>query len=225
VPEPTAESLSPDGYFEARNVMASAGVPFVEARQATTLSGVKAAAKAVGYPVVLKALGSSHKSDTGGVRLGIVSDAGLASAFKEMTARLKPPAFSVEQMAVSPDGVELILGVRRDASFGPVVVVGMGGVHAEVLQDVAVALAPVTQKVAEDLIRSLRGAPLMVGARGHAALDVAAAAAAAVALSRLGAEHSDFAEMEINPILVTRKGVVALDARIVRARKESVSVS
>jgi acyl-CoA synthetase (NDP forming) len=142
-----------------------------------------------------------------------------------MAARLKPPAFAVEQMAASPDGVELIIGIRRDPSFGPVVVVGMGGVHAEVLQDVAVALAPVTQKVAQDLIRSLRGAPLMVGARGHVALDVAAAAQATVALSTLGAERTDFTELEINPILVTRKGVLALDARIVRARKEPVSVS
>jgi acyl-CoA synthetase (NDP forming) len=197
-------------------------VPFVEARQARTPAEAKAAAKEIGYPVVLKALGSSHKSDTGGVRLGIESEVDLSAALKEMTARLQPPAFSVEQMASGADGVELIIGVRRDPSFGPVVVVGMGGVHAEVLQDVAVALAPMTQKVAEDLIRSLRGAPLMVGARGHAALDVAAAAAAAVALSRLGAEHTDFAEMEINPILVTRNGVVALDARIVRARKEPV---
>jgi acyl-CoA synthetase (NDP forming) len=220
MPQPAAEPLGADGYFEARNLMATAGVPFVNARQVTKLAEAKAGAKAIGYPVVLKALGSSHKSDTGGVRLGIEDEAALASAFREMTARLKPPAFSVEQMAASPDGVELIIGVRRDPSFGPVVVVGMGGVHAAVLQDLAVALAPLTQKVAEDLIRSLRGAPLLVGTRGHAALDVAAAARAAVALSTIGAARSDIAEMEINPVLVTRNGVLALDARIVRARKE-----
>ena len=225
MPPPTAESPAPNGYFEARDLMAGAGVPFVVAHQVTNVSEARVAAKEIGYPVVLKALGSSHKSDTGGVRLGIDGEAELTSAFKDMAARLKPPAFAVEQMAASPDGVELIIGVRRDPSFGPVVVVGMGGVHAEVLQDVAVALAPVTQKVAEDLIRSLRGAPLVVGARGHVALDVAAAAQAAVALSTLGAERTDFTELEINPILVTRKGIVALDARIVRARKEPVSVS
>ena len=121
-------------------------------------------------------------------------------------------------MAASPGGVELIIGVRRDPSFGPVLVVGMGGLYAEVMQDVAVALAPITQKVAEELIRSLRAAPLLVGARGHAALDVAAAARSAVALSILGAERADFAEIEINPLLVKLEGVVALDARIVRAK-------
>jgi acyl-CoA synthetase (NDP forming) len=135
-----------------------------------------------------------------------------------MAARLRPPAFSLEQMAGSPDGVELIIGVRRDPSFGPVVVVGMGGVYAEVLQDVAVALAPISQKGAEELIRSLRGAPLLFGARGHAALDVAAAARAAVALSILCAAHTDFAEIEVNPLLVTGAGVLALDARIVGAK-------
>jgi acyl-CoA synthetase (NDP forming) len=135
-----------------------------------------------------------------------------------MTSRLKPTAFSVERMASSTDGVELIIGVRRDPSFGPVVVVGMGGFYAEVLQDVAVALAPLTPVVAEELIRSLRGAPLLLGARGRPALDVAAAARAAVSLSQLAAERPDIAEMEINPLLIGRDGVLALDARIVRTK-------
>jgi acyl-CoA synthetase (NDP forming) len=211
-----AQPLAPNGYFEARNLMEAAGVPFVKARQVAKLAEAKASAMELGYPVVLKALGAAHKSDTGGVRLGIEGPSQLATAFEEMTARLKPPAFSVEQMAHGPNAIELIIGVRRDPSFGPVVVVGMGGVYAEVLQDVAVALAPMTQKVAEDLIRSLRGAPLLVGTRGQPALDVGAAARAVVALSILGSEQSDFAEMEINPLLVTTDGVVALDARIIR---------
>ncbi|HEY2598047.1 MAG TPA: acetate--CoA ligase family protein [Candidatus Dormibacteraeota bacterium] len=221
VPQSTGQRLAPSGYFDARNLMETAGVPFVKARQVLKLAEAKAGAKAIGYPVVLKALGTSHKSDRGGVKLGIENEAELASTFKEMNGRLKPTAFSVEQMAGGPDGVELIIGVRRDPSFGPVVIVGFGGVYAEVLQDVAVALAPITQKVAEELIRSLRGAPLLLGARAHPALDVAAAAQAAVALSTLGSERTDFAEMEINPILVTSKGVVALDARIVRPKSGS----
>jgi len=216
MPQPAAEPLSPDGYFEARNLMEAAGVPFVKARQVAKLAEARTRATEIGYPVVLKALGAAHKSDTGGVRLGIEGPSQLGRAFREMAGRLKPLAYSVEQMASGPNAVELIIGVRRDPSFGPVVVVGMGGVYAEVLQDVAVALAPITQKVAEELIRSLRGAPLLVGIRGQAALDVAAAARAAVALSTLAAEHTDFTEMEINPLLVTREGVVALDARIIR---------
>ena len=216
MPQPVAQRHAPDGYFEARNLMATAGITFVKASQVSTLAEAKARAKEIGYPVVLKALGASRKSDLGGVKLGIQGEADLKAAFTEMKASLRPPAFSVEMMAAGADGVELIIGVRRDPSFGPVVVVGMGGVYAEVLQDVAVALAPVTEKEAERLIRSLRGAPLLIGTRGHAALDLAAAAQAAAALSTLGSERSDFAEMEINPLLVTRQGVMALDARIVR---------
>jgi len=216
MPPTAAQPLSPNGYFEARNLMEAAGVPFVKARQVARLAEARTSATEIGYPVVLKALGAAHKSDTGGVRLGIEGPSQLATAFREMAGRLKPLAYSVEQMASGPNAVELIIGVRRDPSFGPVVVVGMGGVYAEVLQDVAVALAPITQKVAEELIRSLRGAPLLVGKRGQAPLDVAAAARAAVALSTLAAEHTDFIEMEINPLLVTREGVVALDARIIR---------
>lgn len=218
MPQPAVQARTPDGYFEARNLMAVAGVPFVKAVQVVTLAEAKAGAKALGYPVVLKALGSSRKSDAGGVRLAIEGDSELASAFTDMAGRLEPPAFSIEQMAVAPEGVELIIGVRRDPSFGPIVVVGMGGVYAEVLQDLAVALAPINQKMAEELIRSLRGAPLLLGARGHPALDITAAARAAVAMSTLGSEQTDFAEMEINPLLVTRDGVLALDARIVRSK-------
>jgi acyl-CoA synthetase (NDP forming) len=218
MPQPASQAQVPDGYFEARDMMATAGIEFVKARQVTQLAEAKAAANEIGYPVVLKALGSSSKSDQGGVRLSIAGEADLKAAFAEMASRLKPPAFSIERMAALTDGVELIIGVRRDPSFGPVVVVGMGGVYAEVLQDVAVALAPITQKVAEDLIRSLRGAPLLLGARGHPALDIDAAARAAVALALLGAERADIAEMEINPILVAKVGILALDARIVRPR-------
>ena len=217
MPKLAGPGSSADGYFEARDLIGAAGIPFVKATQVSRLSEAKAAANALGYPVVLKALGLSHKSDKGGVRLGIDGDSALKAAFADMTTRLKPPGFSVERMATAY-GVELIIGVRRDPSFGPVVVVGMGGVYAEVLQDVAVALAPITQKLAVELIRSLRGAPLLVGARGHAALDVDAAARAAVALSELGAERPDIAEIEINPILVGQDGALALDARIVRVK-------
>jgi acetate---CoA ligase (ADP-forming) len=220
LPPPSMAPGVPEAYFEARDLMAAAGIPFVEARQASGLAEAQAAATEIGYPVVLKALGSSHKSDRGAVRLGIAGEGELEAAFIEMTTLLEPQGFSVERMASSADGIELIVGVRRDPSFGPVVVIGMGGVYADLLQDVTVALAPLTQEVAEQLIRSLRGAPLLLGARGRPVLDVAAAARAAVMLSQLAAERHDIAEIEINPVLVGRDGVLALDARIVRVGRE-----
>ena len=120
-------------------------------------------------------------------------------------------------MAATGEGVELIAGVRRDPHFGPLVLVGAGGIHAELLGDTAVALAPVDAAGAELLLRSLRIAPLLLGARGRPALDLQAAARAVAALSLLAAAHPELAELEANPLLVLRSGCVALDARAVPA--------
>lgn len=125
-------------------------------------------------------------------------------------------------MAPLADGVELILGARVDPRFGPVALVGLGGIYAEVLKDVAVELAPVDLAGAERLLRSLRGAPLLTGARGRPALDLAAAARVASALSQLAAARPDVVEIEINPLLVTSTGAVALDARVIM-REEGAS--
>ena len=217
LPAAVPSALAREGYFESRKLMAEAGIPFLEAREVKTQAAARAAAASIGFPVVLKALGASHKSDAGGVRLGIAGEVELDAAFTDMAARLAPASWSVERMASAGDGFELLVGVRRDHSFGPLVVVGVGGFYAELLQDVAVALAPVSEDLAAQLIHSLRAAPLMQGARGGAVLDVAAAAVVVAALSRLAADRPDIAEAEVNPLLVGRDGVVALDARVVAA--------
>jgi acyl-CoA synthetase (NDP forming) len=213
---PHAHPTVQEGYFEARALLASAGVPLTEARQVTTLAEARSAALELGFPVVLKALSSSHKSDSGGVRLGIVGEIELDAFFVEMASRLNAGVFSVERMIDRTDAVELLLGVRRDPSFGPVVVIGLGGIYTEALRDVAVALAPLNPDLADQMVRSLRAAPLLFGARGRPPLDVAAAARVAADLSQLAAGWPDLAEVEINPLLVSRTGVVALDARVVR---------
>jgi acyl-CoA synthetase (NDP forming) len=132
-----------------------------------------------------------------------------------MEEALRPPWYSVEALAPLSRGLELIVGARRDPRFGPVLLVGAGGLYAEIVKDVAVALAPVSEAGAEALFRSLRVAPLLGGARGKAAVDVAAAARAAAALSRVAAEHPEIAEIEINPLLALPDGALGLDARIV----------
>jgi succinyl-CoA synthetase beta subunit len=134
-----------------------------------------------------------------------------------MLARLAPSALTVECMAPVADGVEVIVGCRQDPRFGPVVLVGLGGVYTEILKDAAVALAPVEADQAERLLASLRGASLLYGARGRPRLDVGAAARVAAALSRFAAAHPEVAEVEVNPLLVTPTAAVALDARIVLA--------
>jgi acyl-CoA synthetase (NDP forming) len=216
-PELPAERPLPavDGYFGARALLEAAGIEFVAARSASADGEVEAAAAELGYPVVVKALGTLHKSDVGGVVVGITGPDELRAAVADLRHRLDPPGFSVERMAPVHEGLELIVGAGRDPRFGPVAAVGLGGIYTEIFGDVAVGLAPLDVGEAERMLYSLRGAPLLAGARGRPPCDVRAAAKAAVALSRVAASHPAIAEIEINPLLVTPDGAVALDARVI----------
>jgi succinyl-CoA synthetase beta subunit len=210
-----ARSADPSGgYFEARELLAAAGVRFPRAGRASSLEEARAAAAEVGYPIVLKALGPLHKSDAGGVVLGIGDEEELAASFAKMATELTPEAYSVERMAPLGEGVELIVGCRRDARFGPILLVGLGGLYAELLEDVVAALAPADVLQVESLLRSLRGADLLTGARGRQAVDLRAAAEVASALSHWAAAHPEVAEVEINPLLVTADAALGLDSRI-----------
>jgi acyl-CoA synthetase (NDP forming) len=202
-------------YSQVRALLAAGGVPFVPAREVSTPDDAAAAAAEIGYPVVLKALGLLHKSDLGGVVTGLSDEPALRAAFADVRERLAPPAFSVERMAPVGDGVELLVGARWDARFGPIALVGLGGVFTEVLRDVAVALAPVDEATARELLLSLRAAPLLQGARGRGEVDLPAAASAVAALSRVAAAHPEIAEIEVNPLLALPDGALGLDARMV----------
>jgi hypothetical protein len=179
------------------------------------VEAARALAAELGYPVALKSLGLLHKSDAGGVALGLSDDAAVAAAAIEMGQRLAPEGFSVETMVDTAGGVEVIVGCRRDPRFGPLVLVGLGGIYAELLQDVGLALAPAGADELEALFLSLRGAGALTGARGREPLDVRAAAEAAAAVSRVAATHPEIAEIEINPLLVMPQGTMGLDARVV----------
>lgn len=203
------------GYAAARAFIAEAGVPMTASRSARTLEETVAAAAELGYPVALKASDLLHKSDEGGVQLGLADEHALRKAFDALVTRIATDALSVEKMAPTDEGVELIVGAKSDPRFGAVVLVGLGGVHAEILDDVAVALGPVDEDEAERLLRSLRGAPFLAGARGRPPLDVSAAARAVAALSRAAAACPAVAELEVNPLLVLPEGAFGLDARVV----------
>src|SRR5581483_5929357 len=178
LPEPAPPVAGAD-YTAARSALAAAGVPFGAARTVADADAARAAAAELGYPVVLKSLRAVHKSDAGGVVLGLADEAALTAALE----RLAPP-WSVEASEDVAAGAELLVGARWDVRFGPIVVVGAGGIQAELLRDTAVALAPVDAGAAERLLRSLAIAPVLAGARGRPPLDVHAAAEAVAALSR-----------------------------------------
>jgi acetate---CoA ligase (ADP-forming) len=210
VPRPVAED-----YWSARELVASAGIELVAARRVRTSDDAARAAGELGFPVVLKALGALHKSDAGGVVVDIRDAEGLRRAFDALQTKLAAKEFSLERMAPVRDGVELLVGTRRDHRFGPIVLVGVGGLYAEILDDVAVALAPLDADGARELVLSLRGAALLTGARGRRPVAVAAAAEVIASVSLLGAACRDIDEIEINPLLVTPAGAVALDARVI----------
>ena len=211
----SAEPIVDDSYADARALLADGGIPFAPGRVVMTAERAAGAAAEIGYPVVVKALGVMHKSDVGGVVAGVGDEQALLSACADLRARLAPPALAVERMAPVEQGVELLVGARWDARFGPVALVGLGGLFTEVLRDVAVALAPVDAATALDLLLSLRAAPLLRGARGRPAMDLDAAASAIAALSRVAAAHPEIAELEVNPLLALPEGVLGLDARVV----------
>ncbi|MEU9207193.1 acetate--CoA ligase family protein [Streptomyces sp. NPDC048415] len=208
----------PDGSYETvRDLLASYGLAFPAARFVTTADEAVDAARSVGYPLVLKAMGLAHKTEAGGVALALADADALRAAFERMRAATGAERYVVEAMATPPYAHELIVGVRRDPAFGPVAMVGLGGVTAELLADTALALAPLTGARARVLLSELRHARLLAGWRGAPSVHLEAAAAAVCAVARAAAEHPELAELEVNPLLVHPGGAVALDAHGVLA--------
>ncbi|MGW4161879.1 acetate--CoA ligase family protein [Streptomyces sp. NPDC004788] len=212
-PVPPVTPVTDGGYASMRALLSSYGLAFPAAEFVTTADqAVEAARNRTGYPLVLKAMGLAHKTEAGGVALGVADEAGLRAAFTRMRAATGATGYAVEAMAVHPHAVELIAGVRHDPAFGPVAMVGIGGVTAELLADTALALAPLTPARARALLLSLRHAPLLTGWRGAPPVDLDAAADALCALARAAVEHPELSELEVNPLLVHPGGAVALDA-------------
>jgi len=213
---PPATPVQVHDYLGARRLLAEAGVVFPAARAVATQPEAVDAASAVGYPVVLNAvLVAAHKSDVGGVLVGIEDEPALVMAWEHMASRLAPASCMVEHMVRAAGSIELIVGCKRDPRFGPVLLIGFGGIFAELLDDVAVTFAPATAERVSVLLLELRGAALLTGARGRPPLAIGASAEAAAALSRVAAAHPELEAIEINPLLVTEKAAIGLDARAV----------
>jgi acyl-CoA synthetase (NDP forming) len=201
-------------YLAGRTLLAGYGLRYPGAEQVRDAADVRAAATRLSAPYVLKAGWLEHKTDVGGVALGLSDEAAAVAALASMAQRLGPGDYVLEEMDPGTDAVELIVGGRRDPSFGPLVLVGLGGVQAELYRDVRLALAPVTVEQARTLIESLDGYPLLTGWRGRPPVDVTAAAEAVAAVSRLLAEHPEITECEVNPLRVGPDGAVAVDALV-----------
>jgi len=209
---------------EAKRILAATGLPAVPEAACTSAEEAVAAARRIGVPVVAKLLSPDvlHKSEIGGVILDLADDEAVRRAFAAILARAatRAPGARVEGVLVAKQlrgAVEMAVGVVRDPVFGPVVMVGLGGVFIEVFRDVAFRRCPVSEADALAMIRGLRGFPLLDGARGRPKADVAALARAVAALSRFGAAAGPrLRSAEVNPLMVLPdgQGAFAADALI-----------
>jgi acyl-CoA synthetase (NDP forming) len=207
----------------ARRLLAGVGIPFAPEQLAQSVAEAKAAAEEFAKPVAMKIVSAdiAHKSDIGGVLLDVTGSDAAADAFDTLmrNARAAHPRARIDGVSVAPmirGGVETVMGVSNDPAFGPVVMFGLGGIHAEVLKDVTFRLAPVDQAEAERMIREIKGYPLLAGRRGSRAVDIPVLAQALAALSRFGAAHADdIAAIDINPFIAAPDGGCAVDALIV----------
>lgn len=216
----SGRSLGERESLELLRHVGLAVTPAVAVRDAA--SAVEAARPLAGHAVVLKidAPDLAHKSDLGLVRLGIRGDDAVRAAADELLTAARRQGVEARGLLVEPmaeAGVELIVGARRDASFGPCVMVGLGGVLAEVLDDVAIRLAPVTRDVALDMLSRLRGARVLEGARGRPAVDREALADLIVGVAAFAADRPDVLEIDLNPVIATTDAAVAVDALVVVA--------
>jgi acyl-CoA synthetase (NDP forming) len=200
---------------EGLALIADFGVPASRTQVAESAREAVEAARAAGFPVALKtaAPGLSHKSDVGGVRLGLGDEAAVVEAYEAVSRRLGPRVV-VAPMAES--GVELVFGIVTDVQFGPLVMIGAGGVLVESLRDACVAVPPVDAPSARALLDRLSVRPLLCGARGRPAVDVGAICEAFARFSRIAAAlGGEIAELDVNPVIAGPNGVTAVDALVV----------
>jgi acyl-CoA synthetase (NDP forming) len=214
---------------EAKAVLAIYGIPVTGERLAQDVGAALAAADELGYPVALKVESPdiAHKTEAGVIRLDLRDAAALRLAYDEITAAAarvtpRPRINGVLVQPMAPKGVELVIGARIDPQFGPLIVVGSGGILVELLRDSVAALAPVGPETALGMLRRLRGAKLLAGFRGSAPVDLARIADAICRVSELIADHRDtIAEIDVNPLICSTAGPLAVDALIVQASQDN----
>jgi acetyl-CoA synthetase (ADP-forming) len=206
---------------EAKTIVAGAGIATTMPRLAGSAAEAASLAKEMGFPIVLKIDSPDivHKSDAGGVKVGIGSEVEVVRAYEVMledVAGYAPDAringVTVQQMA--PPGIEVIVGVSQDPQFGPVLMFGLGGVLVEVLQDVSFRVVPVTRWDARRMVRDLKGYPVLRGFRGQPAASLEALEDLLLKVSRLVEENPEIEELDLNPVFAYPDGALAVDARI-----------
>lgn len=208
--------------LRCKKIMKEYGIDVTEPVLAESAEAAVAVAEKIGYPVVMKIVSPqiTHKSDIGGVRVGLASKDEVSKAYSEIMAAAaqKAPQAVVEGIAVqkmAPSGLELVVGMNKDPQFGPVVMFGLGGTLVEVLKDVAFRIVPLSKEDARSMIREIRAYKLLEGYRGQPAVDIGYIEELLLRVSKMVEENPEIKEMDINPLIAYEKGAIAVDARII----------
>jgi acyl-CoA synthetase (NDP forming) len=208
--------------IEAKQILMESGITCTDTRLATAKDAAVKLSEQFGYPVVLKvsSVDITHKSDAGGVKVNLKNKAEVEDAFDTImrSCRAAVPTARIEGVSVqrmARPGIEVIVGMIKDPSFGPVVMFGLGGVFVEVLKDVAFRIVPIERSDAEDMINEIKGKKLLEGYRGQEPADVAYLQQMLLRLSDFVNTTPEIEEIDMNPVFAYRDGAVVVDARII----------
>lgn len=208
--------------IEAKKVIKDAGIKIIATRLAKTQKEAVSVATEIGFPLVLKIASPdiTHKTDAGGVKAGLKNATEVKKAYAEIMAsvREKYPKSKIEGVAVESmarPGTEIIIGMYKDAQFGPVIMFGLGGIFVEVLKDVSFRLIPIVKRDAEEMIREIKGYALLNGYRGQEPAHLPSLVDALLKLSALVEKTPEIKEIDLNPVFAYKDSAVAVDARIV----------
>jgi len=203
--------------FESKQILSAYGIPVTKEKTVTTLEEAVSAANSLGYPVVLKASGENlqHKTELDLIRLDLKDESQVKQAYTELIEKSTVPITEILIQQMLKGNRELMAGLKRDSQFGPCVVFGLGGVLAEILEDVSIRVAPITTFDAMDMMTNIRGKKILEPFRGKPAVDHEALAEFLIALGRIGLENDAVSEIDINPIKLIEGRPVAVDALVV----------
>jgi acyl-CoA synthetase (NDP forming) len=197
-------------------LMTCYGVPLLETRLATSIETAEKTARELGFPIVMKATrpGLAHKSELGGVRLGLSDESAVRRAYLAIARSLDEAKPQVALQRMVQTGVELVVGVVHDSLFGSLVMVGLGGVHTDLLGDRSFRAMPLTDRDAAAMWRELRAAPLLTGYRGTPAMDTNALEQLLLRVAQLSEDFPEVSELDLNPVVAVSSGVAALDIKL-----------
>ena len=208
--------------IEAKQILIESGISCTDTRLAPDKAAAVRISDETGYPVVLKisSVDITHKSDAGGVKVNLKDKAAVEKAYDEIMASCtaKYPDANIEGISVqgmAKAGTEVIIGMTKDPSFGPVLMFGLGGIFVEVLKDVAFRVIPIEASDAEDMINEIKGKKLLEGYRGQEAADVACLRQMLLKLSEFVDATPEIEEIDMNPVFAYKDGAVVVDARII----------